>query len=121
MVMCIGETPSRCCDGRTSYTTAGRQQDTLQAVCRGSPTAGGPTQRTTAHLSNAIDDRYTEVERAHGEEGARLAAASHTAAIDRIETNVRAENIDCDFLRVDGYLFVPPDGSFDVLDKELDA
>src|SRR5262245_10537904 len=27
---------------------------------------GGQTQRTTAHLSNAIDDRYFEVERIHG-------------------------------------------------------
>src|SRR4051812_14291815 len=34
----------------------------------------GETGRTTAHLSNAIDDRYTEIERLHGVEGARLAA-----------------------------------------------
>ena len=49
------------------------------------PVAGGQTQRTSAHLSNAIDDRYVEIEKVHGEEGARLAAESHTAAIDRIE------------------------------------
>src|SRR5213082_1429693 len=49
------------------------------------PIAGGQTQRTTAHLSNAIDDRYFEIERLHGPQGARLAAESHTAAIDRIE------------------------------------
>ena len=46
---------------------------------------GGATCRTTAHLSNAIDDSYTNIEKAHGAEGARLAAQSHTAAIDRIE------------------------------------
>src|SRR5438128_448817 len=34
----------------------------------------GQTERTTAHLSNAIDDRYFEIERIHGEQGARLAA-----------------------------------------------
>jgi glycine/D-amino acid oxidase-like deaminating enzyme/nitrite reductase/ring-hydroxylating ferredoxin subunit len=90
-------------------------------VLDGGHLAGGQTQRTTAHLSNAIDDRYTEIERIHGAEGARLAAESHTAAIDKIEANARAENIDCDFLRVDGYLFVPPDQPFDVLDRELDA
>ncbi len=50
------------------------------------PVGGGQTGRTTAHLSNAIDDRYLEVERVHGVEGARLAAESHTAAIDRIES-----------------------------------
>lgn len=83
--------------------------------------ASGQSQRTTAHLSNAIDDRYFEVERIHGERGAQLAAQSHTAAIDRIESIVRDEQIDCDFLRVDGYLFAAPTDSQDVLDKELDA
>src|SRR4051794_40829406 len=55
------------------------------------PIAGGQTQRTTAHLSNAIDDRYFEIERLHGTGGARLAAESHTAAIDRIGSAVRDE------------------------------
>src|SRR5262245_4668184 len=45
------------------------------------PVGGGETARTTAHLSNAIDDRYVEIERLHGADGARLAAESHTAAI----------------------------------------
>src|SRR3954467_15814427 len=61
------------------------------------PIGGGQTQRTTAHLSNAIDDRYVETERLHGKEGARLAAESHSAAIDRIEAIVGEEGIDCDF------------------------
>jgi glycine/D-amino acid oxidase-like deaminating enzyme len=46
------------------------------------PIGGGQTQRTTAHLANAIDDRYVEIERLHGVEGSRIAAQSHTAAID---------------------------------------
>jgi len=58
---------------------------------------GGMTERTTAHLSNAIDDRYFQIERLHGEKGARIAARSHTAAIDRIEAIVAEEGIDCDF------------------------
>ena len=70
--------------------------------------AAARPQRTTAHLANAIDDRYFEIERLHGERGARLAAESHTAAIDRIEAIVRDEKIDCDFERLDGYLFLPP-------------
>src|SRR5206468_1700238 len=85
------------------------------------PVAGGQTQRTTAHLSNAIDDRYTEIEKTFGAEGARLAAESHTAAIDLIETIAREEAIDCDFLRLDGYLFVPPGESKDILDREREA
>src|SRR5947209_1231032 len=51
----------------------------------------GQTGRTTAHLASALDDRFTELERLHGQEGARLAAASHAAAIDRIEAISREE------------------------------
>ena len=73
------------------------------------PIAGGETSRTTAHLTCALDDRFTELERLHGERGTRLAAASHAAAIDRIEAIIAAEGIECDFIRLDGYLFNPPD------------
>ena len=85
------------------------------------PIGGGMTGRTTAHLVNALDDRYFELERLHGEKGARLAAESHTAAIDIIEKIVNEEHIDCDFARLDGYLFVPPGDSLDVLEDELEA
>ena len=91
------------------------------AVLDDGTVGSGQTQRTTAHLSNALDDRYYEVEKVHGEVGARLAAESHTAAINRIEEIVRLEKIDCDFQRVDGYLFVPPGESSDVLEQEWQA
>ena len=84
-------------------------------------TGGGETSHTTAHLVNALDDRYWKLEWFHGEEGARLAAESHTAAVDRIEAIVAAEKIACDFERVDGYLFVPKEDSADELHKELAA
>lgn len=82
---------------------------------------GGQTQRTTAHLSNALDDRYFEIEWLHGAEGAKLVASSHTAAIDRIESIIGDEQIACDFVRLDGYLVLPPGESPDLLDRELAA
>ena len=82
---------------------------------------GGMTGSTTAHLSCAIDDRYYEIERLHGKEGARMAYQSHRAAIDAIETIVAQERIACDFERVDGYLFVPPGESKKELERELEA
>jgi glycine/D-amino acid oxidase-like deaminating enzyme/nitrite reductase/ring-hydroxylating ferredoxin subunit len=85
------------------------------------PIGGGMTGRTTAHLVNALDDRYFELERLHGEDGARLAAASHTAAIDKVEEIVRDAAIECEFERLDGYLFVPPRESRKILDDELEA
>ena len=91
------------------------------AVLDDGPVAGGMTQMTTAHITNQLDDRYFELEKLHGREGARLAADSHTAAIDRIETIVRQEGIDCDFARVDGYLFLAEGDTRETLEHELEA
>lgn len=83
--------------------------------------AGGETGRTSAHLSFALDDGYVKLERLHGERGARLAAESHRAAIDAIERIVNEENIDCEFRRVDGYLFLAPGQDIADLEDERDA
>lgn len=81
----------------------------------------GETGRTTAHLTAALDDRYYEIENIFGEEGSRTAAESHTAAIDFIENVVKNENADCDFRRVDGFLFLHPSDNEENLRKELEA
>lgn len=85
------------------------------------PVAGGETERTTAHLASALDDGFQELERLHGEKGARLAAESHAWAIDAIEEIVQRERIECDFLRVDGYLFNAPGMPEDLLEREFRA
>jgi glycine/D-amino acid oxidase-like deaminating enzyme/nitrite reductase/ring-hydroxylating ferredoxin subunit len=103
----------------TAYLLARQRKSVI--VLDAGPVAAGQTQRTTAHLSNAIDDRYFEIERLHGEDGAKLAAQSHTRAVEEIEQVSRAEGIDCDFTRLEGYLFVPPGESADVLEEELQA
>src|SRR4026207_668333 len=51
----------------------------------------GQTGAPTAPLCNALDDRFCDLERFHGERGSRLAAESHSAAIDRIESIVTRE------------------------------
>jgi glycine/D-amino acid oxidase-like deaminating enzyme/nitrite reductase/ring-hydroxylating ferredoxin subunit len=85
------------------------------------PIGGGQTGRTTAHLTAVLDDRYAKLERLRGLDAARLAAASHSAAIDCIEQRVRDERIDCSFARLDGYLFDSPGSAPDVLEEELGA
>ena len=67
----------------------------------------GETEHTTAHLSNVLDAGYREIEVLHGAKGAQRVAESHTAAIAQIESIVAEEKIDCDFQRLDGYLFFP--------------
>lgn len=81
----------------------------------------GETGRTTAHLSNALDDRYYYLESIFGKEDTALAAESHTAAIDEIEKNVSDLQIDCDFKRVSGYLFLHSSDKEENLDKEYQA
>ena len=81
----------------------------------------GQTGVTTAHLTAVIDDRYTEIIRLHGEEGARLACDSHRSAIARIESICQQEQIDADFRRVSGYLFLSPEHEQDHLDEEMAA
>jgi len=72
--------------------------------------ASGETEYTTAHLAWVLDDRFHRVASIRGEETARLAAESHRAAIDLIGDIVKRENIDCDYKRLDGYLFAGKDG-----------
>lgn len=83
--------------------------------------AAGQSQRTTAHLTNAHDNLYSKVEKIHGVDGIRIAAESHTAAIDCIERISHEEQIDCDFFRVPGYLFCAPQHSPEILDREFAA
>jgi glycine/D-amino acid oxidase-like deaminating enzyme/nitrite reductase/ring-hydroxylating ferredoxin subunit len=106
--------------GMTTAYLLARAGKTVVVVDDG-PIGGGMTGRTTAHLVTALDDRYFELERLHGETGARLAAESHAAAIDLVESIVKEEQIDCEFERLDGYLFVPPGESKKILERELAA
>jgi glycine/D-amino acid oxidase-like deaminating enzyme/nitrite reductase/ring-hydroxylating ferredoxin subunit len=106
--------------GVTTAYLAARENRSVVLVDDG-PVGGGMTGRTTAHLVNAIDERYMDIEKFLGAPCARLTAESHTAAIDRVERIAREHDIACDFERVDGYLFLPPGGSVKELLEELDA
>lgn len=81
----------------------------------------GESGHTTAHLTNALDDRYYHLLKLYGKDDTRLIAESHTQAIALIEKIVLQEEIDCDFLRLNGYLFLHPSDKQESLDKELEA
>jgi glycine/D-amino acid oxidase-like deaminating enzyme len=65
----------------------------------------GMTARTTGHLATELDDLYSELIKARGEDDARVYHDSQVAAVNRIEAICRDEGIDADFARVDGYMF----------------
>jgi glycine/D-amino acid oxidase-like deaminating enzyme/nitrite reductase/ring-hydroxylating ferredoxin subunit len=81
----------------------------------------GETGRTTAHITHALDDRYYNLEKMHRKQGAQKAAESHTAAINLIDSISKEEKIDCEFQRLDGFLFLDPTDKKESLDKELEA
>jgi len=57
-----------------------------------------------------FDDFYHIVEKVHGTRKTQLVADSYKKAVDWIDQTVEEENIECNFSRVDGYLF-PHDDS----------
>lgn len=109
--------------GIGGITTAYLLQKEGKRVCvlEDHEVGSGQTGRTTAHFTTALDDRYYQLEHFHGAEGAKLAAESHQAALQKVEQIVAAEKIDCDLKKVSGYLFCPPGESADLLNRELKA
>ena len=81
----------------------------------------GQTGRTSAHLASIIDDRFMEIERLRGLDGSKMAYNSHAAAIDLIEKISADESIDCEFKRLDAYLFLAPGDKPSLLPDELAA
>jgi glycine/D-amino acid oxidase-like deaminating enzyme/nitrite reductase/ring-hydroxylating ferredoxin subunit len=81
----------------------------------------GMTARTTAHLATAFDDGYAELISERGLEAACTVYQSLGAAIDRVDQIQSDNGIDCDFQRLDGYLFPAPGRPDHELDDELNA
>ncbi len=77
----------------------------------------GETGRTAAHFFPP-DERYFEIERSFGADKAALVADSFRKATACAESIVRAEQIDCDFERLDGYLVSPDARWDDTLERE---
>lgn len=107
--------------GMTAAYLLAKEGRSVTVLEVGPAPAVGETSRSTAQMATAIDDRLYEIERMHGEEGARRTVQSQAAAIDLVERVSAAENIDCDFERLDGFLFAAPDTDPAELDRELAA
>ena len=66
----------------------------------------GATGHSAAHFFPP-DERYSEIERGFGTAQAALVADSYRKATACVESIIRTEHIDCEFERLDGYLFNP--------------
>jgi glycine/D-amino acid oxidase-like deaminating enzyme/nitrite reductase/ring-hydroxylating ferredoxin subunit len=83
----------------------------------------GNSGLTTAHLTTEMDTRYHELAKSFGRDGARLAADSQRAALERIASFAREESPDCGFERVPAFLYSEAGGKKDEDDfqAELEA
>lgn len=103
----------------TAYELSKRGQSVIVIDRKG--VASGMTARTSAHLAPLCDDLMSEFRKLRGAEVAKLFYESQAAAVDRIEEVQATENVACDFLRLDGYLFQGKGMPADMLDEELEA
>ena len=90
------------------------------AVLEALEVGAGETGRTTAHFFPP-DERYYELERGFGKQGAALVRQSYEAATDLVARVVREEHIDCHFERLPGYLFAPSMDGWSGIEKEYRA
>lgn len=103
----------------TAYELSGQGQKVL-VLDRGR-IGGGITARTTAHLTANNDDGFRAMVQRRGADLSKMFYESQSAAITRIETIQEAENIACDFRRVDGFLFPGPKTKPSEIDDEREA
>jgi glycine/D-amino acid oxidase-like deaminating enzyme/nitrite reductase/ring-hydroxylating ferredoxin subunit len=83
--------------------------------------ASGTTGYSSNHLNTQIDFSYRQVEKNFNRDIAGIVARSRMAAIDYIERNVREFDIDCDFKRLDGFLYSEREDELKILDQEYEA
>lgn len=81
----------------------------------------GESGHTTAHLTEILDTRYSELVARFGMEKAQLVQRSSRAAIERIHTIAREFRIPCSFERVPGYLFTQDENDIAELERETDV
>jgi glycine/D-amino acid oxidase-like deaminating enzyme/nitrite reductase/ring-hydroxylating ferredoxin subunit len=81
---------------------------------------GGETGRTTAHFFPP-DNRYYAIENSLGLEKSKLVADSFQQSTNLVESISQKEKIECNFERLDGYLFSLSSDGYPNLEKEFEA
>ena len=103
----------------TAYELALSGQNVI-VIDRG-PILGGMTSRTTAHLAPICDDGLSSLIDLRGKDMSAQFQKSQEAAVERIEEHVKQLEIDCDFRRLDAFLFPAPGMKKDEAKKQCDT
>lgn len=83
--------------------------------------AEGVTSRTRAKVTSQHKLIYHVLSKEHGEEKARLYAEANEATIDRVESFVKEKCIDCNFRRLQAYVYTEDEDYLEQLEAEVEA
>ncbi len=81
----------------------------------------GVTSCTSGHLTAAFDMHYHQIVQDFDLPAARQVSQAMVGAINFVEQTCQTEAIECDFKRVNGYLYAELENQIDTLDKEHTA
>jgi glycine/D-amino acid oxidase-like deaminating enzyme/nitrite reductase/ring-hydroxylating ferredoxin subunit len=91
------------------------------AVLERGVVGGGATGFTTAKVSALQATKYTEIGGLHGDAGAAAYAAASLAAVERIDTHVREERIDCGWERTPAFTYAADGDQVEAVEREAEA
>ncbi|HEX2641386.1 MAG TPA: FAD-dependent oxidoreductase [Thermoanaerobaculia bacterium] len=91
------------------------------AVIEADQVGGGTTGGTSAHVTQVPDRRYHELLSKFDQDILRRVTESTRAGIERIASFVADEKIDCDFVRIPGYLYTENQKEVSRIEQELEA
>ena len=106
--------------GITGLTTAYllKRAGLTVAVIEKDTVGGGTTGRTTGKVTSQHNLIYAELQERLGKDTARIYGEANEAAIKQIEQIITAEQIDCDWVREDNYVFTADPKEVDKLKDE---
>jgi glycine/D-amino acid oxidase-like deaminating enzyme/nitrite reductase/ring-hydroxylating ferredoxin subunit len=90
------------------------------AVLERDTIAGGETGRTTGFLTEVLDARLVDLAAIHGKRSAQSAWASSRKGMELVASIARELSIDCDYRRLDAYLYGPRASDRVLLRREAD-
>jgi len=102
-----------------AYLLASRGVDTV--LLEAEQIGHGTTGRTTGKVTYHHTVKYHKLLSGVGAEKARMYAEANRSGLDQVAEWVGKFNIDCDFARVDSYVYALNDNELSLIEKEMDA
>ena len=91
------------------------------AIVEKNQVGSGTTGKTTGKITSQHDIFYNYLEKSFGIDVAKKYLEANQKAIDKIENRVKKENIDCDFERLNSYVYTTKRDEVQILKDEFNT